>query len=497
MKKIYLSITLTFFFLCTFSMTVAAKGYNYTPLEDVIYSAEAMNVTKVVDSSNLLDELGQPVSINFGELVDVFSYQNRIYLVDKSNSLIHLLNQDFQYITSFGQDEAETKLKNPQGIYVTDKGIFIADTGNLRVVIYNHDFTFQAEVTHPDDPTFKQSPEDTTGYDFKPLKIAVHKTGRFYVVADQIFEGILDFNPDGSFSRYVGANTVTLSVWDAFWLKFTTEEQKANQGFRLATTFKNVNIDEMGYLYTVSGLNEGEKVIKKLNYKGIDVLTRNGYVPQSGDMVTVPQNVNVPDGPSEFIDIDMNEFGNYIALDKTRGRIFTYDFEGNLLYVSGQLGNLTDSSMNERDLFLQPSALTYFQDKVVVVDTMNKNVVVFEYTEFGSLVNEATKHYFEGDYEAARDTWEEVLVLNTNYYLAYSGVAKAELREGNYEKAMQYAKLGYDDYTFSSAYKPYRYDKLVVVFPYVIGLSLAGLVYSFVNTIRKSVQKSREEEGDD
>ncbi len=493
MKKITLIILLLIVVALSGSTYVAAESYNYSPLEESIFSAEAMIVENVVDSANLVDTNKDRVDFEFGELADVFGFEDNVYLVDRTSNLVHVLNKKYQHIESFGQTGEET-LDEPNGIFVTDEYIYVADTDHFRVAVFNHDYTFAFEITAPDDPTFKQSPDDESGYDFKPLKIAVHETGRVYVVADQIFEGILDFNPDGTFSRYVGANTVTLSVMEAFWLNFTSEEQRARQGYRLATTFNSVNIDEMGYLYTVSGGDEGTRVIKKLNYRGIDVLTRNGYIEQTGDIITIPNNDVVPNEESEFIDIDVNDFDNYVVLDATRGRLFTYDFEGNLLYVAGQLGSLNQTSNNQRDLFLRPEAVTYYKNKVLVVDSMNKNLVVFGYTEFGQLVNEATNAYFDGDYTGAKVKWEEVLRLNTNYFLAYSGIAKAELREGNYEKAMEYAELGYDDNTYSEAYQPYRYDKIAVVFPYIIGLVFVSLFYMFYKSMKNALERAKEDE---
>jgi len=490
MKKIMFILILSILFLNFTIISVAAESYNYSPLGEVIYSAEAVSVAHIVDSSNLKDELSQDVSISFGALVDVFAHNDRIYLVDKTNNQIHILNDKYEYVNSFGSDT----LLNPNGVFVTDDYIYVADTGNYRIVLFDHDNNLYSEILAPSDPTFKQSPDDTNGYDFKPLKLTVNRTGRIYVIADQVFEGILDFNPDGTFSRYVGANSITLSLWDAFWLKLTSEEQKAAQGYRLATTFKNLMVDNEGYLYTVSDITEGEKVIKKLNYKGIDVLSRNGYIPQIGDLVIVPQQVSLPDGPSIFSDIDINDFGNYMVLDSTRGRVFTYDFEGNLLYIFGELGNLTDSSNNLRDKFIQPTAIKYFNDKILVVDSMNKNLIIFEYTEFGRLVNQATQYYYDGDYEQAKDTWEEVLVLNTNYYLAYKGIAKAELREGNYEKAMEYAKLGFDDDTYSSAYQPYRYEKIAAIFPYLLVVIFVVLIYGFAKNAKNAIRKAKEED---
>lgn len=490
MKKIFIVIlSLT----VLFTVPIVKAAYNYSPLMDVIASAEALIINQVIDSSNLVDKDKNSVEIDFGTLVDVANFGDEIYLVDNSNNKIIVLDENFHFKATFPNEEG-VSLNAPRGVYATEKYIYVADTNNFRVAIFDHDYQFVSEVKQPDDPTFKTDPTDVTGYDFKPLKIAVDRNDRIYVVADQIFEGIIDFNPDGQFSRYVGANTVTLSAWDAFWLMFTSEEQRRAQGYRLATTFVNVNVDKEGYLYTVSSSSEGNEVIKKLNYKGKDVLTRNGYFPQNGDVWTVDGNIKAPTGSSELIDIEINDFGSYSVLDKTRGRIFTYDFEGNLLYIGGQLGNVGGVVNNQSSLFLKPEAISYYKDNILVVDSLNKNLVIMEYTEFAKLVNEATYYYYIGDYDQARLIWEEVLVLNTNYYLAYAGIGKAQLRNGNYDEAMENLKIGYDDFNFSKAYKQYRYNKLTIFFPYIIGVSLVLVIYAFAKSIRNSLKQQKEEE---
>lgn len=496
MKKI-ISILLIVLCIVTGSFVSVHAAYNYSPLGEVIASAEALIATKIIDSSNLRTVDDQPSSIVFGTLNDIYSYEDKIFIVDTSNHLIHVLNSDYRYLSSFGQQGGQANLNKPQGIYVTQEYIYVADTDNFRIAVFNHEYEYVWEINTPDDSTFKQTPEDTNGYDFKPRKIAVDRTGRIYAIADQIFEGIIDFNSDGTFSRYVGANSITLSVWDAFWLQFTTEEQRQNQGYRLATTFLNLNIDEKGYLYTLSSASEGARVIKKLNYKGVDVLTRNGYVPLVGDAQAITNQASIPQGPSQFIDIDINENGYYVVLDSVRGRMFTYDFEGNLLYIGGQIGNVSGSANNQSTLFLAPKALCYHEDKILVVDSLNKNLVVFEYTKFAQLVNTATSLYQIGEYAQAKTIWEQVLVLNTNYYLAYAGIGKAELRDGDYENAMINLKLGYDTYNYSQAYQQYRYDQLTIIFPYVMGAIIVVMVYLFVKSVKKAVDNEVKEEKDE
>jgi len=496
MKKIIIYVLSFYLVAALFSLRVKA-AYNYGPFGEVVASAEALIVQKVVDSSNLIDGEGLRSDYVFGELVDVFAYQDRIFLVDASNSNIVVLDDEYRHLATFGTDETNAGLKNPRGIFVTAEYIYVADTENKRVAIFNHDYEFVWEITTPDDPSFKQYPDDDKGYDFRPLKLAVDKTGRIYVVADQIFEGIIDFNPDGTFSRYIGATTVTLSVWDAFWLFFTTETQRKAQGFRLATSFVNVNIDDKSHLYTLSGLSEGSKVIKKLNNKGQDILWRNGYVAPVGDVAHISGPVKVPTEPSQLVDIDINDYGNYCVLDKTRGRIFVYDFEGYLLYIGGQLGNIGGAVNSQRSLFLSPEALCYYRDNILVVDSLNKNLIVMTYTEFAQLVNRATAYYYQGEYIAAKAVWEDVLIHNTNYYLAYAGIGKAELREGDYQSAMVNLQLGYDDYNYSKAYKQYRYQKMTVIFPYIAAFGLGLAVYLFVRSVRASVRREKEEEKDE
>lgn len=489
MKKIIYIALISMLVICVPSVSAA---YNYSPLLDVVASSEALIINQVIDSSNLVDSDNKKIDYSFGTLIDVACYDNKIYLVDSSNNKIIVLDEKYHFLDSFPKEEVS--LNSPKGIYITENKIYVADTNNLRIAIFDHDYKFLSQITSPDDPTFKKFPTDKEGYDFKPIKLAVDKNERVYVVAEQIFEGIIDFNPDGTFSRYIGGNTVTLSAWDAFWLMFTSEEQRKAQGYRLASTFVNLDVDGEGYLYTVSSSSEGSKAIKKLNYKGKDVLIRNGYFQQTGDVKTIGGRVKVPTGASEFIDIEITDYGTYTVLDKTRGRIFTYDEVGALLYIGGQLGNIGGVINNQSSLFLKPEAISYFQDHLLVVDSLNKNLVVMEYTPFAKLVNQATKYYHSGEYFAARQVWEEVLALNTNYYLAYAGIGKAQLRDGNYKEAMVNLKIGYDDLNYSKAYKQYRYDQLTLVFPYIIGIGMMLIVYLFIKSIRSSVKKEGREE---
>ncbi|MDF2699013.1 MAG: Streptogramin lyase [Haloplasmataceae bacterium] len=471
----------------------ASNSYNYTPLGDVIESANSMSAAKIIDNSNLLDANGNKSSILLGELSDVVVYEDKIYVADLTYNHILVLNNQYQVVDTFPKvivDDPETteddatvnayKLNKPSGLYIRDGKLYVADTENKRVVIFDIETKeIILEVSNPQDPTFEGN---TT---FKPLKIAVDRTGRMFVIAFGIFEGIMDFNPDGSFSRFYGTNSVSMNFFEALVYKLSSEAQREKQSLKLQSSFVNIDIDQFGYVYTVSK-PEVENVIKKINFKGADILNKNGYVLPVGDAIYEEYDDSVPVGKSNIVDVAVSADGYfYSILDSRRGRVFSYDNEGNLLYIFGQLGS-------QSSMFRQPTSLTYYNNNIIVTDNMNKSIIVFEPTPFGDLINQATTLYLQAKYSETKELWEEVLKLNSNYFLAYNGIGKAQLREGNYEDAMINLELGHDQYNYSKAFEQYRNEKLDNVLPYVLMVAFLGLGFLFYKSLRNSIEREKE-----
>ncbi len=485
MKKIIIAMLIMLFTLNIKSIK-GSNTYNYTPLETAIESANSMSVKKVIDNSNFTNSSGDSAEYKFNDLRDVFVYEERIYISDSGNNIIYELDETYSIIGTFPrkdltEEELEVhKLSSPNGIFVFNGLLYVADTENKRIVVFDIETkNIEMIIDNPDDPTFEN-------LSFKPLKIAVDRTGRIFVIAFDVFEGIMDFNPDGTFSRFYGTNIVTMSFLESLIYRFSSEKQRAKQALKLQTSFTNIDIDNYGYVYTVSR-PDVQNTIKKINFKGSDVLNRNGYVNPVGDVVYTNYG-DVPTGRSNLVDIAVNpNETSYSVLDEKRGRIFTYDNEGNLLYVFGQLGN-------QSSMFSRPSALAYYCDNVIVLDRMNKNIVVFEPTNFGKLINQAIQLYLNAEYSEAKALWEEVLVLNSNYFLAYNGIGKAQLREGNFKEAITNLKLGNDRYNYSKAYEQHRNNQLSKTLPYIISITFIGLGFIFYRSVKNSVQREEDED---
>lgn len=391
--------------------------------------------------------------------------------------------------------------------------LYIADLSNNQVIVLDMDSYDPALNTYEVVRVVTSPLEELGTTTFKPKKVLADAAGRIYIICDNIYDGIMEFSEDGSFDRYIGTNYVTLSAWKIFWRNFETESQLAQDKTIINTsftsmTYKNNMIYTTSYaLYNDSGVMTNDNVmIKKINPSGTDVLRRNGYTKPKGDNTYFKSNDgNGTYGPSKLDAIAVNDYGVYTVVDSARGRLFTYDNEGNLLYISGTGGSGDTTNNTQIDKITSPVAVQYLGENVLVLDSRRQAIIIFEPTEIAQVINKAVEceyegrsdgEYIEGVYvPGAYDYWKQVILLNSNYEYAYVGIGKHYLNNKEYKLALENFKLGYDKVYYGKAYKQYR-DSIIkanfawfmiVVFVIVIG----GIVLS---KVRKKKLGIKEEE---
>ena len=359
--------------------------------------------------------------------------------------------------------------------------IFLCDTGNSQIVIVESDtYKVVQVVSGPTDAVF-------TGKTFSPTKVLTDTAGRIYVISDGIYEGIVLLNNKGEFMRFVGVNYTTLSFWDALWRNIATEEQRQQMTSILQTEFKNFAMDSQGFIYTVSrpttnsqtGATDDKSMIKRINQAGKDVLVRNGYSVPKGDLVTIL--VGNKKGGSQFTGIAVNDYGMYTVVDAKGGRLFTYDKEGNLLYISAGSGVELTNLVN-------PVAVSYQGDNLLVLEKNNRAVIRFTPTEVGALINKAVKLHAIGRSEEASEEWQNVINQNPNYELAYVGVGKTYLEAERYLDAMSYFKTGFSVSYYSKAYKYYRDDIIKTYFPWVMSVIVVAVLAKIGYNVYKNIR---------
>ncbi len=482
--------------LSLFSSTLFVKakdekeGYIYSYWGDPIPSALGLTHVQTYDKYDLNVDLIQPE--------DIFSFNGKLYIVDsKANSLI-VLDNNYQKIAEVKKffevdspledcvlpkdatdDTPEEQicqpgnlLNEPKGIAVTNEAIYIADFSNNRILKLNHEYKILEEFGTPDDKTFEKLP-------YKPQKVAVDKTGRIYVIALDVYEGIIELNIDGSFNRFTGVNPVTVNFFEAIRRRFASEKQLSQMSLFLPTSFTNMVIDKQGFIYATAKPSDGgdnNSMIKMINPKGLDVLKRNGYSVPKGDLVYAPVAGKVEIGPSTLVDIALNDYGTYTVLDQKRGRLFTYDNEGRLLYISAEKG-LQEGKLST------PVSLTYFGEQIIVLDQKNQSLEVYGPTQFGELVNKAVEYHSYGEFDLASKTWAEVAKLNTNYEIAYIGIGKSLLGQQKYKEAMANFKRGNDKDYYGKAFEGYR--KQIVEDNFT--LIMTGVIVVVVFFMRKPI----------
>lgn len=457
--------------------------YNYDYWNEMHESPDAYRVTDVIYSGTLGLENAmrrpQALFVQGEDLYVVDTGNNRILHIRRKNGAFTLVR-----IIDQVKGTEPTNFAAPSDVSVDAKGnIYVADANNNRVVMMDKNLNFIRAYVKPEDSTFDQN------LSFLPNKIVVDSSGRVFVLATNVNKGLVKYEADGTFSGFIGANTVSYNLWDYIWKTFfTTKEQRSQQIAFVPTEYENIYIDQDGFIYATNTVFseydlewDVAKPIRRLNSIGNDILVKNDKWPPIGDRQWVEGNQDY--GPSKLKDITVLENDLYIAVDKTRGRIFGYDPQGVMLWAFGTKGN-------HEGAFLSAVSIEHMGHDLFVLDENECSITVFTPTEYGELIYKASDEYLRGDYETSADTWREVLKLNANYNLAFIGIGRSLMRQDQYEEAMEYFKMGHDRENYGRAYRYYRKELVEKNIGWVVAVVIVLIVIVFV---RKFVQKVKTE----
>ena len=475
------------------SLTVAFSGlqvraeddvpydtYNYNYWEDIVKTPAAYTPDGNVSGTDVgTTAFKEPQDIcvsDAGEVYVADTGNNRIVVMDNKMTKVNRI------IDSFTRDGAEDHFNAPYGVCVSENNqLYVADSNNARVVELTPEGEFIKIVNEPKSEILEDN------FAFIPLKVTVDYADRIYVISKGAFEGILVFEANGDFSGYFGTIEVKISVWEKFWRRFASKEERSNTQLYIPTEFTGIDVDSGGFIYASNIDSDGIQAVRRLNPQGKDVI-------QKGENGNVGGDIRIGkygdySGPSEIVDVVYRDKGKYSLLDRKRGRVFTYDKEGNLLYIFGGIGL-------QMGTFQTPVAIEAIDDEIIVLDAGRNTILKFRETNYGALINDAVGLRFDGDETQAIDKWQQVLKLDENNELANNGIGKAYLTAGDNKKAMHYFELGMNKKYYSIAFKRYRNqilaDNLGWIMTIVIIL-IAGLV--IWSKIRRKKKGKKREEG--
>ncbi len=435
------------------------------------------------------DSMGEGIQLS--SVDDVYVYDGVIYVVDSVEGRVNMFDESFKFIDSIkiirnaeGKIEVSEDtnkqmiLSKPEGVFVTDEYIYIADTGNSRIIILERKapYAFVREVTKPETMV-----GDT---EFNPSKLAVDNAGRIFAIVQNSTEGIIQLNADGSFSRYFGVNSPTVNLLDYFWRSIASEEQQEKMAKTYAPAFSNLQTDAEGFVYAVTLDTASKEMAFRFNSSGENVLRKFGYSKQLGDL---PRSIDDTFSMSTFTDIAVNDFGVYALLDTVNNRVFVYNFDGNLLSIFGGKGNT-------KGTFNTPTSIAWMGNDLIVGDSSLARAFVFTTTDFGDLILKAEKDYYNGNFTEAGVLEEQIIAMNANYDHAYVTIGKNKLMQDEYSEAMRYFKLGHDKTYYSKAFSAYRNIVIQKYFFILAIVVVAFVVWVLYGEIKYNKQQRKLEE---
>ena len=510
MKK-FNKILCTFFALLlavtAFCVTAGAgsayQTYTYDVYGDALYSPDAYTAIKAVGS----DEMGLEVPIeNPGDMVT--DEAQNVYIADTGNNRIVVLDRYYKYmftISDFSNDQGvPDNLSAPQGVFVSEpnekygKLIWVCDTGSNRIVVFDEFGEFVKIIEEPESSLFDAESV------YKPVAMAVDSYNRLYVVSSTTYQGIIVMTDEGEFTGFIGAQAVQMSAWDIIWRRFQTKEQREASEIKVSTEFNNITINKNKNLVyvTTSTIDEGavqgaitgkdktgtNSPVKLLNANGSEIMRRNGFWMPAGEIDFSTRSTDDITGVSTVIDAAVGPEDTWSLIDEKRSRVYTYDFDGNLLFAFGDEGTLLGNISSIE-------AIAYQDTNLLVLDKTNDNITVFQRTEYGDILLKAIAAESTQDFDLAINLWTEVLKRNSNFDSAYVGIGQAMYRNKDYVNSLTYFESAYDTENWSNSYKELRKEWMSTYFLLLLLLIVALLVgllmfFKLMGKINKRVATS-------
>ncbi len=520
MKKRLITLILLVLMIVSCVLPVSAEEYSgsftYSYGGEYQYSPAAFTMSRTIHNVKLAEDFvpeeGQILQGDTQEYLAmkdpydlVTDSKGNVYIADTGNHRIIITDKTYQVVRIISGYESEGQLlhlNNPKGLFVDeDDNLYIVDTGNRNVARFFEDGSFDCVIAPPSSTVF---PED---FEYIPTGIAVDKYGRIYVVCDGTNEGIISFDQDGEFEGFLGASKVTIDPLEKFWRLMMTEQQLAQLKDSVPNSYNNITVDGEGFIYVTCSSIDAYTLkqivddrttsspympIKKLNPAGTDVLKRTGFFAPVGEIQFNAYSSTKGGNPSAITEITVLDNDVYSVVDSENNLIFTYDEYGNLLYGFGETGT-TDGTFQ----LLQAIA---YQGKgtLLALDRKRNAITVFEKTKYGLLIDEVIEVQQNREFSKTIELWKEIIKINNNYDLAYLGIGKALLSEGNYGEAMDYFKAINNRTYYNKAFEKQRsqfLEQAAILIPVVIVLAIVAISKFFGFAKRYNLKHRFRKEG--
>lgn len=489
MKKI-LSIICFSVIIISASFTVKAES-NY---EEYVYNTAGESVASPQTYSPLKVIYGnEETAVAFSSPQDICTDKNNnLYLLDSGNNRLLVydehLNLKNVYVGSKIENQ-DVSFEGCTGIFTNNGEIYIADKQKGLIYVLGMDGSGKRIIPFVPQPVVEE------GFIYKPTRITVDESGVIQVQAEGCYTGLITLNQNGEMIGYFSANTVqpSFSVIAAqFWRKIFSDEQQDRIKQIVPIEYSSITMDNDGFIYTVTKSTENSTFeIKKLNPYGKNIMGYNDKYPniKIGNGNYGDQRIYRSSGTdidTAFCDVYVDESGFVFGLDASRGRVFQYDQNSNLVSVFGGMGDQVGT-------FIEPIAVDGNDKNVFVLDATKGCLTVFEPKEYVENIRKAILLDNECKYDEAAVYWNKVYNDNCNYSLALMGLGKVAYQNGDFETAFDYFEKSEDRANYDIALTAYRTefirDNITIIVISVV------FVFILIFVLNKIIRKRRLKNG--
>ncbi len=345
-----------------------------------------------------------------------------LYIADTGNKRILVVTREGDFVREI---KDKKNFKTPSGVYVdADLNVYVADESSRAVLVYDQKDKLIRTWNKPTHPLFGETAP------YKPRKLVIDKRGNLYIASKGNTNGIVQISPagEGEFLGYYGANTSNVSVIMAIRKAIFSDEQLSGMAGVIPIGIENMCIDAKGMVYAISQSNDAAS-LRRLNVAGRNTLTPDYWTELTTAVAVTPQ--------------------GSVFTANANGRIVEYTSEGDMLFVFGAF----DAGEQRVGTFRSVSGMVVDDDyRLYVLDAVLGSIQVLQPTEFTSLVHSAFTLFQDGKYAESKAPWTEVQRMNSLFTYANTGLGEALYREGDYDTALTSFRNSGNRQGYSDAY---------------------------------------------
>lgn len=374
-----------------FTMTLNAKG-RYVRTQDAY----------LPDKTNMSLGLKAPEDM-------IFDDDNHLWIADTGNARIVKYDT---YANSVISILTYPEFRTPKGVFVSSRGVYVADSTAKAVFRFDLNLNFVEKFERPNSISFG----DTA---FAPSKMVVDNRGNMYIYGEGVNSGIIQLSNRGEFLGYFTTNKIRLNPIQRFYQLIFSQEQFDNIAQRDPATFSSLFIDKNSMIYTTT-MSTNFNAVKKHNTQGGNIFDRTLAYDDARDVYVDAQGI--------------------IYAGMQSGVIFVYDQQGRFIFSFGAGSNAISDDV--AGIFSKLAAIAVRNDgRVFALDDQKSFLQSFEPTDYSTQIYEAIYLYETRQYQASIEAWNGVLELNQMSVIAHNKIAESYLQIENYEQAMKHFKL--------------------------------------------------------